>query len=105
MLLVLKHEGVDMKDPGWYIEEPYRGKKRGLYPGYRTFSLRYNNPEAGAFSTHGHYAINVMTGDVWIANGCKHVRFAALTRLQQGISKRTGKARASAAVARDDFDC
>ncbi len=104
LMLVLQHERIDMSDSAWWIEEPFRGGD-GLYKGYRTFSLVYSHPENAMSFTHGHYAVDVMTGDVWVANGCKHITFPALSRLQHGISLRTGKKRPRAAVARENFDC
>ncbi|NHZ90740.1 hypothetical protein F2P45_17170 [Massilia sp. CCM 8733] len=104
LMVVLKHERVDMSDSAWWIDEPFRGRD-GLYPGYRSFALVYSHPKNAMSFTHGHCAVNVLTGDVWVANSCKRISFPALTKLQHGISLRTGKKRPSARVARDDFGC
>ncbi|NHZ36709.1 hypothetical protein [Massilia rubra] len=104
LMVVLEHERVDMSDTAWWIDEPFRGGD-DLYPGYRTFGLVYSHPKNAMSFTHGHYAVNVLTGDVWVANACKRISFPALSTLQRGISSRTGKHRPSARVARGDFGC
>jgi hypothetical protein len=89
LVMVLKHEKLFMKEPGFNIENIE------FVPGYVNFHVTYDTPKAGATEVIGAFAVSPRTGDVWETNLCKRYAFPALKRVQAAIMQRTGSTFAS----------
>lgn len=99
LILVLKHEKLLIKKPGFNIEHI------DFVPGYINFHVTYDAPTAAATSVIGAFAISPRTGDVWEVNRCKRYDFPALQRVQSVIAQRTRKTFASEVTERNALGC
>lgn len=107
LTVVLHHLHYKMVNKDMFIDGPWEGEKKGTFfrPGYYDFGLVYNNPTGAASNVLGHFAVNIMNGDVWQTESCERYGFPALSRIQRDISKRTGKSLADKKSAQDEIGC
>jgi hypothetical protein len=99
LVMVLKHEKLFMKKPGFNIEDIE------FVTGYVNFFVTYDSPKAAATDVIGGFAVSPRTGDVWEANLCKRYDFPALKRVQATIMQHTGKTFASEVSERRGLGC
>lgn len=108
LVVVLKHENYKLNMKGMSLEGPmYRAKETNEQspPGYYSFGLNYDTPEAGATDVLGFYAVSIATGDVWERNTCKNFNFPELRQLQAQIMQKTGKSMADDKSVRHGLGC
>ncbi|WP_248804343.1 hypothetical protein [Pseudomonas sp. MWU13-2100] len=107
LLVVLKHQHYKMSNPDMWIDGPWQGEEKGTLfrPGYYDFGLVFNNPKGAASNVLGHFAVNILTGDVWETESCERFSSATLSGIQKRISVQTGKKLANEKVARSEIGC
>lgn len=91
LLIVLMHEKYRLDIPGVFLEPLANEESDPFIPGYYSFALGYDSPQAGATDPIGSFSINRTTGDVWETNECKRYHFSDLKQLQNKIMQKTGK--------------
>ncbi|MGA8133561.1 MAG: hypothetical protein WCA48_05320 [Pseudomonas gingeri] len=107
LLVVLKHQRYKMSNPDMWIDGPWQGEEKGTLfrPGYYDFGLVFNNPKGAASNVLGHFAVNILTGDVWETESCERFSSATLSGIQKRISVQTGKKLVNEEVARSEIGC
>ncbi|UVM53383.1 hypothetical protein LOY38_17275 [Pseudomonas sp. B21-015] len=107
LLVVLRHQHYKMSNPDMWIDGPWQGEEKGTLfrAGYYDFGLVFNNPKGAASNVLGHFAVNILTGDVWETESCERFSSATLSGIQKRISVQTGKKLANEEVARSEIGC